>query len=639
MGATTYTPTLDLPQFADSDRPTWRGDITDAFNKIDADAANFKSKVDGIALGVSTDSFRNGKNFTGDQSAMLNAWLADSTLSGVRRLVGTFTLNAGITVPSGVTVDARQATLIQGVPNIKLVTVQGGGRFYRGRLVGLTTDFIARSGSFSFSSFAMYVDGQNIPNTFVEETIFTGFGQANLYLVNAPQANVNGVTVYGPNGKNGVVVPANDASAFGLYVANACPDLNVDTLYVDNTSIGMITSYDTTDLTLHGAKIKNIPGQHGAYLQSGTNLSVSDLKGDSVNLNLCKLQIHSANNANQLSPVFENVSGTNIGDTVLSLNNTDANLAGGYKIFSPSINNVAGENAGRVLYLGSVVGATANNIAGYSTVNDTVTILDAVDTVVSNIASHGSGKLGIRMTAAPGAVTTRTTIKGARIYNPGGSNVAGSTYGMNVSCTGGPGDGTNLTVDDVHVFADNGLLTTGIEYDAVDTSTLRQRNCSAIGASSRPFRLPAGCTTLHEWSNNDNYASATLNYPVAAVVKTGSNGDNGIYSSNAMPVTGSYLRGDLCYNTAPSASSTPGWINTASGGAYSSTWTAGSTYAAGVQVRTSGGRIILCITGGTSGATEPVMPAINQTVTDGSVVWQYVNSSLAAFKAMANVSA
>lgn len=40
MGSTNYTPELGLPLFSDGDKPTWRGDVNDAHNKID-DHANF----------------------------------------------------------------------------------------------------------------------------------------------------------------------------------------------------------------------------------------------------------------------------------------------------------------------------------------------------------------------------------------------------------------------------------------------------------------------------------------------------------------------------------------------------------------------------------------------------------------------
>lgn len=54
MGSSTKTPTLSLPQFADSDKPTWRGDINDAFSKIDADAGSFTTKLNNLFGGPVT---------------------------------------------------------------------------------------------------------------------------------------------------------------------------------------------------------------------------------------------------------------------------------------------------------------------------------------------------------------------------------------------------------------------------------------------------------------------------------------------------------------------------------------------------------------------------------------------------------
>lgn len=642
MGASTFTPNLNLPLFSDDDRPSWRGDINGMNNTLDADSATIKGSIaalKSISLGVNTDTFRNGANYTGDQSAMLNAWLADTTLSGIRRLVGTFNISSGIVVPAGVSVDARQATLIQTTPNTALVTLAPGARFYKGNLIGITTDYIARTGSFTPTSFGIKVSGTSAMDTYIEGSTLTGFGQASIYVDTAPRTHINGVSIHGPNGVNGVTIPAGDAGACGVYVNRVSPDMSVNDLWVDNCSIGFINSVDSSGLILRGARFRSIVGQHGAYIQNGTDTIVSDLNGDTVNLDLIKLQIHADVGAHQFSPKFSGITGTNIGDTVLTLVNVDPTLTNGYKFFAPVVSGVTGYNSGRVLYLSSCVGASVENVSGYNTTNDMLTIIDCQDSVVSNIASHGSGKLGIRLSTLPGSVTSRLSIKNARIYNPGGSNVAGSTMGMNSNFGSDINDGTNITVSDAHVYADNGNMTAGIEYDKIDTSTLRQRNCVSFGHTTRAFILPSGTTALKEWSNNDNNGSPTLNYPLGAVVKIGSNGDAGEYSSNVMPVTGIYLRGAICKNNSASASGSPGWINTATGGAYSSTWSPSTAYAAGVQVRTSGGQVILCITGGTSGATEPTMPAINQTVNDNGIVWKFISNTIAAFKAMANVSA
>jgi hypothetical protein len=64
MGASTYTSELDLPQFAGPDKPTWRGDVNDAFLKIDtavhglrnAFYRNVKTNDGAIGDGVAIDS-------------------------------------------------------------------------------------------------------------------------------------------------------------------------------------------------------------------------------------------------------------------------------------------------------------------------------------------------------------------------------------------------------------------------------------------------------------------------------------------------------------------------------------------------------------------------------------------------------
>jgi hypothetical protein len=45
MGSTNKTPALQLPQFVDTDKPTWRGDLNDAFAKIDTAVAGKANKA------------------------------------------------------------------------------------------------------------------------------------------------------------------------------------------------------------------------------------------------------------------------------------------------------------------------------------------------------------------------------------------------------------------------------------------------------------------------------------------------------------------------------------------------------------------------------------------------------------------
>ena len=46
MGHTSQTPNKQLPQFADDDKPTWLGDVNEAYRKIDAEFGRLQGVID-----------------------------------------------------------------------------------------------------------------------------------------------------------------------------------------------------------------------------------------------------------------------------------------------------------------------------------------------------------------------------------------------------------------------------------------------------------------------------------------------------------------------------------------------------------------------------------------------------------------
>lgn len=46
MGHTNQTPNKQLPQFVDSDKPTWLGDVNEVFQKIDAEFGRLQGVID-----------------------------------------------------------------------------------------------------------------------------------------------------------------------------------------------------------------------------------------------------------------------------------------------------------------------------------------------------------------------------------------------------------------------------------------------------------------------------------------------------------------------------------------------------------------------------------------------------------------
>ena len=618
---------------------------------LGGDSKNFLSKLPTIALGVKTDAFRLTTSSDGDQSAALAAFFADATLSGIRRIAGTVMLGSTVRVPSGVTVDARRATFQQTTPKTVLLKVASGSRISGGKFVGLSTDYVAGTNT-SPASIAIYCDGPatSPDTTAIEDVTTIGFAGAGVYGLNA-KVLIDGCEFYGVHNLNGIIIPSLDSSCFGLYLNGGCDDAIVRDSHFENTSIGLIGSMDSHRMTLSGLRFKNIPGQHGAYLQNGTGLLVSDIGGDNVNLNLVKLQQGSSAMEDAQAPSFTSVTGRSIGDCVLSINNIANSLpefgntlAGSYKIYSATVAKITGYNSGRLLYLGSLRGGVVSDAVGYNCGSDGLTILDCQDLLAENVVMNTTGNVGVRFTTATGAQNQRITLRGARTNNPGNSGQAGQGYGVFVVGDSTGNDGRDITIDGLQAYATNGKMQSGLLVSATaNQESLKVRNSSVRGFSSRAYQLASATRDLAEWSNNDSGGSgtSTLNFPVGRPVRTGSVGDGFRYVCNSLPTSGVFLNGDRIEISPVVPGGVAQYVCTATGGCFSGMWTASKDYTVGTYVRTAPGRVIQCIVAGTSGTVEPVVSGAvgSATFVDGGVTWQYMASAPATLKATSTVAA
>lgn len=107
------------------------------------------------------------------------------------------------------------------------------------------------------------------------------------------------------------------------------------------------------------------------------------------------------------------------------------------------------------------------------------------------------------------------------------------------------------------------------------------------------------------------------------------------------PATGYWPRGAVVRNSAPTPGADVGWIATTGGGASGSVWTASTAYTAGQYVRTSSGKVFYCLTGGTSGTTQPLgSGSLGSTQpVDGTVTWVYFAAASAVFKSSGLIAA
>lgn len=609
---------------------------------FDNAASDVRTKLSNFYIGGKSDAFRLSASADGDQRVAINAFLADATLSGRRRLIGHAQVSDVLTVPAGVWLDAAKATIEQTGANTTAVTLNAGSRMVGGTIVGKTTDYVAGEGSFTPTAIGVRLSGSK---AHVEDVEFIGVAQAAVFAQSAPDARVYGVRVTGVHGIGGIVIPPVDARNFGLFIEAGCTDIDIDDYRAENVSMGMVASYDTTGAIIRNVAIRNVPGQHGVYLQTGTGLSLRGVTGRDVHLELVKVQLSTLDALDSLGMSVSHVTGRTIGGAVLLCNVPVADLAVGKKFRGVNITHITGHDALRVLYLASVFGGEFSKISGYDTGADVVTILDCQDLDGEGIASRNSGKAVVRFSnaaavSATGSATQRVTLRGVKGRNPGGTGVADDGYGVLVAGTGiGDTDGRSITVDGLDMSADNGFMRSAVSLTTANQETFRLRNARSRNHTVSPYALASATRRLGEWTNVDGNGANVGNFPTTLPVRIGSIGTRSRWSCAQLPTAGVFQQGDEIENTSPVAGGVPGWKVVGVGGAHGGSWVATTAYALGDWRRTSTGKVFEVTTAGTSGSVEPTATVIDSTVVDGTVTWTYRSATLATLKAMAAVAA
>jgi hypothetical protein len=103
------------------------------------------------------------------------------------------------------------------------------------------------------------------------------------------------------------------------------------------------------------------------------------------------------------------------------------------------------------------------------------------------------------------------------------------------------------------------------------------------------------------------------------------------------PTSGTYVLGQIIYNSAPIPGGYLGWICTTTGIANNQSWTASNAYALGNRIN-AGGHVYEVTIAGTSAGSVPTWPTTSgDTVVDGTVTWKEVGI-LAVFKTFGLIS-
>lgn len=546
---------------------------------------------------------------TGDQTAAINDWLADTSPFGIKQLIGTTSISAGLQVPAGTYFDISKAHITQLGDNKSHVVMGSNSTLYGGTLVGKGSDYVSGA---SGAGVGININGAS--NVEVNGTTVTNVSGHCINVIGATNAKFSRMTVVGvPD-----LITAGDGSPCdGFFIDNNSSQITIDDCNISGVCQGIIGGLTVTHLTITDTKIHDVVGQHGMYVQNGVGLHLSGLDIWNTNLDGCKVQIHDTLGVDAVGISISDITLNSVGSNGLILINTDTNLSGGWKFKAVTINNVSAVNCSRGVYLSSVWGADVSNISVLNCTGDAITVLDCQNIQGSNWVVDTAGRLGIRFTNQSGAATDRISLSGVRIHNAGNNGETSNVYGIQLV------QGSNITLDRTIVTANNAKMQYGLYVASAndDQATLIIRNSEFSGATTNDVRLLTNPPRkIKEW-NNVTIGSTISGFPVALPTKIGGRGANTMYVCNAAPTSGVFAKGDEILNSAGTVGQPKAWIVTTAGGASSSTRANSTAYTAGTWIKTSTGAVLECTTAGTTDTAEPTIGAVGTTVTDGSVIW------------------
>jgi hypothetical protein len=500
-----------------------------------------------------------GDGTTDDTASMQAAFAALSALGGgtvyIPRTDHNYILSGTVPLCSNLCVISDGATLEQTAADTAVL--QGDGietlRIEGLAFEGYGADYDNASNSTTNIANAIHLIGTELSSDVtVRDCRFNNFGYAAIYFDNVEDFRIEDNIIVGTGNTS---VPAGGNYQFGISISTHAARGVIAGNDISGTAQGIITAKDFKDLTIAGNTIHDIPGQHGMYLGQGDNLVVMGNLIRAVNYQGIKLQQEAVHTSISQTVVIANNAVYDTGSHGILITNTDP--AQTYNTFEVTVTgnvinrstDVTGDAGIDIISVHNVI--VANNVVrggGFGVYASNVT-----DAAIQNNYIHHTNRTGIHLT---GADSARVHIERNIVRNPGQANIAGVNCGIYIN------RGATVIVDGNRVSDSEAIHLYGIFVvnDPTSTSDVHLRNNVCSGSSSNSIRFNTSATAIAEFHNNmyetlGNYGAFTLVEGRKARV----------YHGTQAPATGTYVVGDLCYNTAPAAGSRLGWVCTVAG--------------------------------------------------------------------------
>jgi parallel beta-helix repeat protein len=460
--------------------------------------------VDYIVSTIGTETIRppRGDGVT-DQRAAIQAGLNTASSAGATyALNGPNAVNGTLTVPSNVTLDMSQGSLTQLATRAVTLSIDGAAnvRVRGGSIIGKLSDYVNTSQVYASTAISVRGAASNVVIQDVTITAATGIEIANT----ATDVRVVSNRIFGPGSS---AILDNTYNYGAGVVATTTGVFSVENNLITGFAQGVVTGEGYSNLRIVNNVIRDIPGQHGLYLETARRGVVAGNIITSTGLCGMKMQMATDAAGDAVDFVLSNNVITQAGAQGILLTNTIANPANRVKRFVITGNVITDVNGPGIhgIYSTSVV--VANNIVTNSA-STGMTFDRTSGLTIENNRIDGCGDQGIFL-----ANTSQFRLLFNEVLNPASRDVSTTEFGIQIGTSTSEGEIVGNRALDLAGKMRYGLYILG------DTTSMRIKDNTTTGATDAGYRGPG--TSARAFMNNvfntgtaGAMVSPPSNYPV-----------------------------------------------------------------------------------------------------------------------------
>jgi len=487
-----------------------------------------------------------------------------------------YAVSSAISLPSNTTIigngrirqttadtDLLTATNVENI-KIKGITLRGLGTDYDGESF---SNFSGRNGFLSTNSTA-------VSDFVFDDVTFENFGGNYIRFDGAATSNqilVSNCRFFGTNlfGTSMPVIPSGDTagnSQFAITLARSDRAVVSSNMFIEVGS-GVQVGSTCDNISIIGNNMINMLEQHGCYIQSPLGMVVSGNVIDGAEFTGIKAQFSDTTN------VTTDNSMSITGNVVMNADGNGINVVNTGSDPSVLAKNVT--ITGNAVYEASSDAIDVNHIENAVIANNTIrngrsgiVFANGVNVNISDNIISNVDRIGIWLDQIDNGVCKRIKITSNTVVDPCQDATSSTEFGVRLGAT------SSVTETCEEILLDGNYIedTAGspvMRYAIYVTDTqpqaaLRIRNNIGRNGSDYGVRFQATTPALLENDNNffEGANGPALSMPVTPVTQGRL---RNVYSGNAAPTSGSYVRGDIVYDESPTAGGTIGFVCTASG--------------------------------------------------------------------------